>query len=111
MRVAGYIRISRGNYSDNIISLETEMKEYISANSEWTLVDIYYDEGVSNKIRCKNCGDIIESKYCHDYVECTCGACAVDGGHQYLRRCFVSPDCFEEMSEVRGEDSNDEDFL
>ena len=51
MRVAGYIRISRGNYSDNIISLETEMKEYISANSEWTLVDIYYDEGVSNKIK------------------------------------------------------------
>ena len=47
MRVAGYIRISRGNYSDNLISLETEMKEDISANSELTLVDIYYDEGVS----------------------------------------------------------------
>ena len=31
--------------------------------------------------------------------------------NQYLRRCFVSPDCFEEMSEERGEDSNDEDFL
>ena len=51
MRVAGYIRISRGNHRDNIISLEAEMKEYISANSEWTLVDIYYDEGASNKIK------------------------------------------------------------
>lgn len=51
MRVAGYIRISRGNYNDNMISLEAEMKEYISANSEWTLVDIYCDEGASNKIK------------------------------------------------------------
>ncbi len=51
MKVAGYIRISRGNYRDNIISLEAEMKEYISSNSEWSLVDIYYDEGASNKIK------------------------------------------------------------
>lgn len=56
---------------------------------------------IHNKIRCKKCGDIIESKYCHDYVECSCGACAVDGGHQYLRRCFISPDCFEELSEIK----------
>ena len=39
-----------------------------------------------NKIRCKKCGEIIESKTVHDYVICKCGACAVDGGHSYLRR-------------------------
>ena len=39
-----------------------------------------------NKIRCKKCGDIIESITIHDFVTCKCGACAVDGGHVYLRR-------------------------
>ena len=53
-----------------------------------------------NAIRCKLCGDVIESTYRHDYVECSCGACAVDGGYDYLRRCFVSPDCYEDLSET-----------
>ena len=39
-----------------------------------------------NAIRCKHCGDVIESRHRHDYVFCSCGACAVDGGHDYLRR-------------------------
>ena len=43
---------------------------------------------IRNAIRCNICGDEIESKHRHDYVECKCGACAVDGGHDYLRRCF-----------------------
>lgn len=41
-----------------------------------------------NAIRCKHCGDVIESRHRHDYVFCSCGACAVDGGHDYLRRAF-----------------------
>ena len=55
---------------------------------------------IRNRIRCKKCGDIIESYYCHDYRECSCGSCAVDGGRQYLRRCFAEQDGFEELSEV-----------
>ena len=50
-----------------------------------------------NKIRCKKCGEIIESKTIHDYVFCKCGACAVDGGHTYLRRSGY-PDNWEELS-------------
>lgn len=38
-----------------------------------------------NKIRCKLCGDVIESTYRHDFVECSCGACYTDGGTDYLR--------------------------
>ena len=53
---------------------------------------------IKNCIQCKICGDIIESTYCHDYVRCSCGACAVDGGHDYLRRCFKTADCYTEMS-------------
>lgn len=41
-----------------------------------------------NTIQCKHCGDVIESKYTHDYQECSCGMCAVDGGCEYLRRCY-----------------------
>lgn len=43
---------------------------------------------ITNKIQCKHCGDIIESKYTHDFVSCSCGCCAVDGGKNYLRRSF-----------------------
>lgn len=52
-----------------------------------------------NKIKCKHCGDIIESKHVHDYKWCSCGTVAVDGGHYYLKRCFKnSRDDFEELS-------------
>ena len=40
-----------------------------------------------NKIRCNKCGEIIESKSVHDFKFCKCGAVAVDGGKDYLRRC------------------------
>ena len=56
---------------------------------------------VRNAIRCKHCGDIIESKSVHDFEECSCGACFTDGGLEYLRRGFkTSPDDdYEELAE------------
>lgn len=39
-----------------------------------------------NAAQCRKCGDLIESKYRHDFVRCSCGEIAVDGGHEYLRR-------------------------
>lgn len=41
---------------------------------------------IHNRIECLRCGDIIESTFRHDFVMCSCGACAVDGGKDYLRR-------------------------
>jgi len=38
-----------------------------------------------NAIRCKLCGDVIESKFTHDFVECSCGKSFVDGGKEYAR--------------------------
>lgn len=38
-----------------------------------------------NAIKCKLCGDVIESKYTWDYVKCKCGKCFVDGGKEYVR--------------------------
>ena len=58
-------------------------------------------EIIHNRGRCKLCGDIIESTDRHEFVTCRCGACSVDGGHDYLRRCFASPDYFEELSVIK----------
>ena len=38
-----------------------------------------------NKIQCKNCGDIIESKDLYDFKKCSCGKVAVDGGKEYFK--------------------------
>lgn len=54
---------------------------------------------IKNAIRCKNCGDVIESESRHDFKYCSCKRVAVDGGHNYLRRCFTnSQDDYEELS-------------
>ena len=53
---------------------------------------------LKNAIRCNICGDEIESKYRHDYVQCKCGACAVDDGHDYLRRCAKDESTFTDIS-------------
>jgi hypothetical protein len=55
---------------------------------------------LKNAARCKKCGDIIESKYTHDFVRCGCGAIAVDGGRSYLKRSAMSMNDVEELSIV-----------
>lgn len=55
---------------------------------------------IKNAIKCKKCGDVIESTSVHDFKFCSCGSVAIDGGHDYLRRSFKnSQDDFEELSE------------
>lgn len=53
---------------------------------------------IINKLRCKKCGDVIESVHQHDFQFCKCGVVAVDGGQDYLRRCGNREDR-EELSE------------
>ena len=43
---------------------------------------------MGTKIKCKHCGDIIESKHRHDFKHCKCGLVAIDGGNDYLRICY-----------------------
>ena len=55
---------------------------------------------IRNAIKCNNCGDVIESKYTHDFKWCSCETVAVDGGLSYARRLFKhSPDDFADLSE------------
>lgn len=58
---------------------------------------------IHNKIKCKHCGDIIESISTHDFKFCSCGKVAIDGGKSYLKR-TGNPNDWEELSEF--EDSN-----
>lgn len=51
----------------------------------------------TNRIKCKKCGDIIESYNVHDFKWCSCKSVAVDGGREYLRRLGSSED-YEELS-------------
>jgi hypothetical protein len=55
----------------------------------------------TNKIQCNFCKDIIESIHRHNFVSCFCGRVSVDGGKDYLKRCFVeSPEIdYMELSE------------
>ena len=63
---------------------------------------------IRNAIECKKCGDIIESASVHDFKICSCGACSVDGGNRYLRRCALSMDDFIDLSEFQKEQDEKE---
>lgn len=56
---------------------------------------------VSNKIRCKFCGDVIESRSVHDFRRCKCGKCSTDGGLEYAQRSFFTEnpeDTYQDLS-------------
>lgn len=55
---------------------------------------------IRNRIKCKHCGDIIESTSTHDFKFCSCGKVAVDGGKNYLKRSGNLND-WEELSEIK----------
>lgn len=61
---------------------------------------------VRNAIRCNHCGDEIESFHVHDFKTCTCGAVSVDGGKEYLRRCFSSQSDYIDLSEYQNNDND-----
>lgn len=54
---------------------------------------------IKNRIRCKHCNDIIESKSVHDFKFCSCRKVTIDGGHEYLQRCGY-PNDWEELSQT-----------
>ncbi len=63
---------------------------------------------IKNAIRCNLCGDEIESKTVHNFVTCSCGACSVDGGHEYLRRVAPNENDFTDISVVETQDGEKE---
>ncbi len=55
------------------------------------IIDFYMNrlKIIKNCIKCNSCGDVIESFSRHDFKYCSCHRVAVDGGLDYLRRCFT----------------------
>ena len=67
---------------------------------------------IKNCIKCKNCGDVIESESRHDFKYCSCKRVFVDGGHNYLRRGFTdSQDDYEELSIIESDNKTNSEFL
>lgn len=58
---------------------------------------------LTNKAQCRQCGDIIESTNAHDFNTCKCGAISVDGGKEYLKRCFKNYGDIIELSDTYDE--------
>lgn len=65
--------------------------------------DIYVNAAI-----CGVCNYFIRSKNRHDYVLCSCGATAVDGGSWYIKRSFKTPnyvDVIEMFNDVEDKDN------
>lgn len=41
---------------------------------------------ILNSAECTQCGDVLVSRFVHDYKECECRSIFIDGGLDYLRR-------------------------
>jgi len=52
-----------------------------------------------NRVQCSSCLEFIESLHRHDFKMCSCGAVAVDGGKDYLKRVFSVNYPYIELSE------------
>lgn len=54
---------------------------------------------ILNQAKCLVCGEILESRFRHDYKTCSCGSLSVDGGHDYISRAYKEEGCFKELSQ------------
>lgn len=57
---------------------------------------------LSNQVKCLTCNDEPFSAHVHHMVTCSCGAIAVDGGMEYLRRVGDGP--YDEISIILDDD-------
>ena len=56
---------------------------------------------IRNSALCLECNTEIESRHRHDFVKCPCGAIAVDGGKDYLKRSYMPDKKFQDTSIIR----------
>lgn len=72
-----------------------DLFSYLVATDELDEFLGYKNKILTNKIKCINCGDILESKTPNDFKLCSCGKVAIDGGHEYLKRIANEEDYIE----------------
>lgn len=64
---------------------------------------------IKNSIKCLTCGDVLVSKYRHDFVSCSCPADSdtsvfIDGGTSYFRGGCGKNARFENLSEFEDDE-------
>jgi len=59
------------------------------------------------KVRCKKCGDVIQSMSVHDMKTCQCRAIAIDGGGCYTKL-IMWPDAQDYIEFVDNDPDNDD---
>lgn len=65
-----------------------------------------------NSVRCSVCNTILESKYRHNYVQCSCpNQTACDGGLEYQRTLAVDLNLIEDLCEYQVMTQEDYDKL
>lgn len=79
--------------------MKDDLFNYLVATDELDEFLGYKTKIISNKIKCINCGDILESKSPNDFKRCSCGKVAIDGEHDYLKRIGDDED-YIELSKV-----------
>lgn len=52
-----------------------------------------------NIARCLKCDTEVESVFCHDFQQCTCGNIFVDGGREYIRHGAIDQRAYQDMCE------------
>ena len=80
--------------------MKDDFFNYLVATDELDNFLGYKKKIVINKIKCINCGDILESKTPNDFKRCSCGKVAIDGGRDYLKRIGNEAD-YIELSEIK----------
>ena len=70
----------------------------IIINKDNYLKGMYKMKIIKNRVRCKSCGNIIESTSTHDIKSYRCGSITVDGGKDYIRRGFKEIVDLEDLS-------------
>lgn len=45
---------------------------------------------IKNAAQCRLCKEILVSESVHDFKTCKCGEISVDGGTDYIRRCYTT---------------------
>lgn len=91
----------RDNYNDSDASVLDRIKKCKNPEEKPKVVTetkVGFDfnrQIVRNMAQCLKCNDVITSYHGHDYTGCSCGAIAVDGGANYLKRAGELSDCKE----------------
>lgn len=73
------------------------MERHSESGEVWEDPDQPDPQQRPNAARCLVCGDLLYSRYRHNFKTCSCGNLSVDGGASYIRRAFKDPSKIEEI--------------